>query len=443
MDAKTKAVMYSSMTAESRLPPEGRQQARSNSNSRLFKLWGAAASSNLADGVFQVGLALLAVQITRSPTAVAGVLLAARLPWLLLTLHAGVIADRMDRLRILAGTSLGRAILIGCLALLTLLDIEHIAVLYVVAFGLGVAETLFDTSVHSLLPRVVEPNKLERANSYMQSAELLMQQFAGPPLGGFLAGMAIWFAFGTSSLIYFAAALLLLWIGGRYQPAQQQIRRSMMHEIREGFLFLWRHSLLRTFAITTGTMNVAFAAVLAVLPLYAVAPGPMGLSGTEYGFLLTGSGIGGLIAAMITTRAETWFGASRLLLISIAGLALGFLIPALTTWPVLVGLGLVITGTCIFWNVVTVSIRQRIVADHLLGRVNASYRLFAYGGLPLGAGIGGLIGQTFGLPAVFVSAAVLVALTLFPIMILASPSRLAAAEAEGARVRSAQKEVTA
>lgn len=400
-------------------------------NPRMLKLWGAAAASNLADGVFQVGLALLTVRLTRSPAEVSGIQLAARLPWLLLALHAGVLADRVERRRLLLGTSVGRIALVGGLAVLMLFGLERIELLYALAFALGIAETLFDTTVHAVVPSVVSQDELERANSYMQSAELLMLQFLGPPLGGALVAVTLESSFGASALIYGCTALLLSRMGGRFQPQQRQARRSVGQELREGLAFLWRHALLRPLALTTGTLNVAFGAVLAALPLYAVAPGPMGLSSAGYGALMMGTGIGGLIAAPLTAWLQSWLGASRLLLLSVAGAALGFAIPALTSSPFLVGMGLVLTGTAIFWNIVTVSLRQRIVPDHLLGRVNASYRLFAYGALPVGAAAGGLIGELWGLRAVFALSAALVVSTLPPLALLAGPRRLTLTLAQG------------
>lgn len=397
----------------------------------MLKLWGAAATSNLADGVFQVGLALLTVRLTRSPAEASGIQLAARLPWLLLALHSGVLADRVERRLLLLGTSVGRIALVGGLALLMLFGLERIELLYALAFGLGVAETLFDTTVHAVVPSVVAPGELERANSSMQAAELLMLQFLGPPLGGVLVGWALELSFEASALIYCCTALLLWRMGGSFQPQRRQARWSVGQELLEGLSFLWGHALLRTFALTTGTLNVAFGAVLAVLPLYAVAPGPMGLSSAGYGALLTGMGVGGLVAALFTARLQAWLGPSRLLLLSIAGAAVGFAIPALSSKPFLVGMGLVLTGTAIFWNIVTVSLRQRIVADHLLGRVNASYRLFAYGALPVGAAAGGLIGERWGLRAVFALSAALVVSTLLPIALLAGPRRLTLTLAQG------------
>ena len=403
---------------------------------KLLKLWGASASSNLADGMFQVGLSLLAVRLTRSPEAIAGILLLARLPWLLLALHAGVIADRVDRLRLLANTNLGRVALIGGLAGLTLLGVKHIVILYVVAFGLGVAETLFDTSIHSVVPMIVSSHYLERANSYMQSAELLMLQFLGPPLGGFLAGFALWLAFGASALIYLASVFLLLWIGVRLRPAavSAQIPHSMSRDIREGLAFLWQHSLLRTFALITGALNIANGAFLAILPLYAVVPGPMKLGAAGYGLLLTGAGIGGLIAALLTTSLKKLIGVYFLLMLSISGLAIGFFIPAMTTNPLLIAGGLAITGMGIFWNVITVSIRQRIVPAYLLGRVNAAYRMCAYGALPVGAAAGGWIGSLWGLRPVFLLAAILPAMTLLPIIALARSDQITLHEAQASGV---------
>src|SRR5438128_3147594 len=119
------------------------------------RLWSATALSNLSDGMFLVALPLLALRITRSPAAIAGVLLAARLPWLVFALHAGALADRLDRRRIMVGVSLGRSVLIGLLAAITAYESEQIWVLYVAAFALGICETLFDTAAGSTLPMVV------------------------------------------------------------------------------------------------------------------------------------------------------------------------------------------------------------------------------------------------------------------------------------------------
>ncbi|HET8787566.1 MAG TPA: MFS transporter, partial [Actinomycetes bacterium] len=130
----------------------------------FHKALAASGSSNLSDGVFQVGLPLLAVQLTRSPLLIAGVSVAARLPWLL-ALVAGALADRLDRRQTMVRVDLFRAVLLGGLALAVAADLATLAMLYVVALLLGLAETLFDTSAQSLLPAIVSRDDLTVANS--------------------------------------------------------------------------------------------------------------------------------------------------------------------------------------------------------------------------------------------------------------------------------------
>jgi len=103
------------------------------------KLWAASAFANLADGVFQVALPLLAVQLTRSPLLIAGVTLAARLPWLLMSLVAGALADRLDRRQMMVRVNLARTVLLGGLALAVATGVATLPLVYAVALLLGVA----------------------------------------------------------------------------------------------------------------------------------------------------------------------------------------------------------------------------------------------------------------------------------------------------------------
>ena len=142
----------------------------------------ASGFANLADGVLWVALPLLAVQLTRSPVLIAGVTVAARLPWLLAPV-AGALADRLDRRQSMVRVNLVRTVLLGGLALAVAADLATLPLLYAVAVLLGVAETLFDTSAQSLLPALVPRDDLTRANSRLFAVELVANTFVGPPLG--------------------------------------------------------------------------------------------------------------------------------------------------------------------------------------------------------------------------------------------------------------------
>ena len=374
----------------------------------------ASGFANLADGVFQVALPLLAVQLTRSPLLIAGVSLAARLPWLL-ALVAGALADRLDRRQTMVRVNLVRTVLLGGLALAVAADLATLPMLYAVALLLGLAETLFDTSAQSLLPAIVAREDLTTANSRLFAVELVANTFVGPPLGGLLAAAGLAVATGVPALAYLAGAGCLALLAGSFRAAGTEAAGSsrLRDEIAEGARFVWRHPVLRPLAIMLGVQNMAFAAVFAVYVLFAVAPGPMGLSASGYGVLLATLGVGSLLGSWLTVPAERRLGRVRTLLLSVVLGAATLLVPVLTSSPVLVGIALVVGGIeMVLWNVVTVSLRQRITPDRLLGRMNAAYRLVGWGTMPIGALLGGVLAEWLGLRPTFLVAAGIVLLTL-------------------------------
>jgi MFS family permease len=302
-----------------------------------------------------------------------------------------------------------RVIVVGALAALAVTGGLEIWMLYVVAFVLGVGETLFDTAAQSLVPNIVRPEQLSRANGRLFAVELIMNQFVGPPLGGVLVGISIPLALGGSVVGYALAALGLALIAGSFRARREGPRVGMLREIQEGWRFVVGDRLLRTLAIMVGVMNLASSAVWAIFVLYAIDPGPMGLSEAAFGILITTLAAGSVIASIATPRLEARFGPGRVVwgAVILTGVALA--IPALSSNVLLVGGSFMVAGfAAVSWNIITVSFRQRITPDALLGRMNATYRLFAWGTQPLGALLGGIVAELFGLPAVFVLAAVLV-----------------------------------
>ncbi|HEY4408337.1 MAG TPA: MFS transporter [Acidimicrobiia bacterium] len=378
------------------------------------RLWSASALSNLADGVFQVALPLLALRITRSPGEIAGLSLVARLPWLLFALPAGALADRLDRRRTMVRVDLARAVLIGALAAVTAAGHEQLWVLYLVAFGLGVGETLFDTAAQSVMPMMVGREQLSAANGRLYAAEMTMNQFVGPPLGGLIAGTAIALAFAGSAASYLAAALVLLTMTGRFRPVRAGggVPPRLRSDIADGVRYLFRHRLLRTLALMTGVMNLMNSAAFAVFPLFAVKPGPLGLSDAGYGLFLTAMAVGALGGSLLAAPIERALGRARALFMAVVAGAVLIGGPALFTTVGPNATLLVVGGLgSVTWNVITVSLRQRIVPEPLMGRVNAGYRLLAWGTMPVGAALGGVLAEAFGVRTVF-GVAALTQLTL-------------------------------
>ena len=374
----------------------------------------ASGFANLADGVLWVALPLLAVQLTRSPVLIAGVTVAARLPWLLAPV-AGALADRLDRRQSMLRVNLVRTVLLGGLALAVAADLATLPMLYAVALGLGLAETLFDTSAQSLLPALVPRDELTRANSRLFAVELVANTFVGPPLGGLLAAAGLGLALGLPAAAYLVGAGVLALIVGSFRavgagPAGSTRFRD---DIAEGARFVWRHPVLRPLAIMLGMGNMAFTAFFSVFVLYAVAPGPMRLSEAGFGILSATLGVGSLLGTWLAVPAERRLGRVRTLAVSVVVSAASLVVPILTASPVLVGVSLAVSGvSVVLWNVVTVSLRQRITPDRLLGRMNASYRLVGWGTMPLGALLGGVLAEALGLRGAFLAAAAIYFATL-------------------------------
>ncbi|WP_433528105.1 MFS transporter [Micromonospora sp. CA-263727] len=399
---------------------------------RYWRLWSASAVSNLADGIVKIALPLVAVGYTGSPVLVAGVVAAFSLPWLLFALPAGALVDRLDRRRVMLVANTLRAALFGAMALAVALDVGSIWLLYLVAFGAGVAETLYDTSAQSILPQLVAREALPRANGRLHAVELAANQFVGPPLAGLLvaAGTAVALA-GPAGLWAVAVAVLLL-VGGRFR-IERAGRSTLRADIAEGLRFLWRHRLLRTLATMVGVSNFITNAVFAVLVLYAVGPGSaIGLTEPGYGIFLTTIAAGIVLGSLVAGWIERRLGRARALGVSVVAMAVVVGAPAVSTNPFV--LGAVFFGGGILlaaWNVITISLRQRITPDRLLGRVNSSYRLLAWGSMPVGAVVGGLLAELFGLRAVFAIMGGL-ALTLLLGMLRVTDAAIEAAERDAA-----------
>ncbi len=398
--------------------------------SNYWRLWGASAISNLADGVFFIVLPLLAVRLTDSPLLVAGVAIAGRLPWLFFVLIAGALADRLDRRLVMRNVQLLRVAVMGLMVVLALVDGLSLLVLYVAAIVLGMAETLFDTSSQSIMPSVVDRDQLPLANGRLYGAELVMNQFVGPPLGGVLIAISVPLALGSSLIGYALAALGLTLIIGSFRAKREGPPTRMHTDIAEGMRYLIGHRVLRTLALMVGVMNLAGAAIFAVFVLYALAPGPMGLSEPEFGLLAITFAAGSVIGSFGAARLQARFGRIPLLFACVVVSAASLAVPAFTANVYLIAPAWIVSGLfVVVWNVITVSLRQRIIPDHLLGRVNSAYRLFAWGSQPIGALLGGLIGELFGLPAVFLLAGI-VTMTLVAARTVITEEALVAAEAE-------------
>lgn len=370
--------------------------------SRFDKLSFAAGISNLGDGAFGAAFPLLVASLTRDPALVAGATFASRLPWFLFALISGALVDRMDRQRVMVVVNSLRALGFGLLALSVATASVDIVVVYVVAFALGVAETFFDTSSEAIIPRLVEPEHLPAANARLQGLEFVANSFAGPPLGAFLftVMMAAPFIFNAGS--YAVAAVALALIGGGYR-SHRAPTMAMRQEIGAGLAWLWGQRVVRTVSMLAGATNMLTFAIIAVFVLYA--QDILDVSDTGYGVMLATIGVGGLAGALFAPRVVARLGPGGTLRLALFTQLAVVAVFTLLTSPVAAGALLFFYGATIsMWNVVSVSLRQSLTPDELRGRVAGAARTLAFGSMPIGALLGGMVASAFGLRAPFVFA---------------------------------------
>ncbi|WP_166351729.1 MFS transporter [Phytoactinopolyspora limicola] len=415
--------------AAGRRPPLGR---------RFGYLWAASGISNLGDGVLLIGGPLLAVTVTRSPFLVSIVTAAVWLPWLLFALPAGALADRLDRRRVMMVASWSRAVGLAAVAVLVARGELNLPVLYAAALLVGVAEVFSDTSAQSILPMMVPRSRLGDANGRLIAAQTVSNHFLGAPLAGVLVGVAAASVFGAAGLCYALAGLLLLRVRGRYR-VDVVSTRPMRTDIAAGLRYLWDHRLLRSLAVSSGLINLGSNAYFAVFVLWVVGEeSRMGLTAAQYGLMASALGVGAVVGSLLVERVVRRLGAAQTLLTALATMCSVMAVPVLAPEPrVLFPAALLIGAASAGVNVIVVSMRQRLVPDILLGRVNASYRMIGMGGIPVGALGGGALGSIAGLPVVFGAAIALFVVAVIVVVFRVSPKALAAAERSATDARSA------
>lgn len=158
---------------------------------RSFRvLWGANAASNLADGLAFVSTPLLVASLTDDPRWIAGLSTLYALVRLLVALPIGVWVDRVDRRLILIVANILRGVAVIALAICVHLGIGGLVLLYAAYAVIGTLESAADNAAVSLVPGLVQKGKLDTANGRISAAQLVADEFAGPPLGGFLFAIA-------------------------------------------------------------------------------------------------------------------------------------------------------------------------------------------------------------------------------------------------------------
>lgn len=376
----------------------------------FWQLWTASVISNLGDGIGFIAYPWLASAVTRSPLLLAIVGMMGTLPWLLFSIPAGVIIDRFDRRRIVVIMDTFRGILTAVIAVSVFIlgkslpspselaggaDIETNYPLYFVillcSFMLGIAEVLRDNSAQTLLPSLVKKEHLERANGRLQIVEPLMGTFVGPPAGSFLVGIAFFVPIFFDSVSFFASVALLALIPGTYKAVRQNETDEHPHwreDLKTGLNWLWNQKFIRILAITLALQNLVATFAGAAFILFAQEV--LNTTPLTFALMSTGGAIGGIVGGVFSSRVAKRFGPGACVSAAIFGISLAQLGSGLSMhWAMFWVMSFTIVFFSLLWNVVTVSFRQRVIPQHLFGRVNSVYRFISWGVIPIGSFLGG------------------------------------------------------
>jgi MFS family permease len=404
------------------VPTKESDDATVRLGSRFHKLFAATLVSAIGTGMHAAALPLLTLQSNSSPMALSLVVVAAELPWVLVSLHAGVVVDRLDRRRVMVWADLGRFAVLVALAVLLLTAQVDLVWLVLAAFLLGIGQVFFDLAAQSAIPDFVsrDPRNLATANGRIVAADSNGEDFVGPPLGSALFGVWNFLPFAGNALSFAASGLLILSIRTDAKTTEtSKLRRSSVRsDIVEGIRGLFGHRTLRALATVSCLGNVVATAQFAMLALLATEV--LELPDLGFGLLLTATAVGATVGGLAAAAASRRFGSGTVLLTAKAGVGAAVLVLGLVADSWVAAAMMMTTGALMTAEKVVVStLRQQIVPHELMGRVLSSSRLVVMVGGPVGATLGGVLASVFTVQVSYVAGGVfliLVTLVFYPML---------------------------
>jgi MFS family permease len=376
-------------------------------------------TSQLGTHVSGVAVPLLAVlTLGASPLQLGFVNAASTLAFALIGLPAGAWVDRWRRRPILVASDLSRTALLLSIPAAAVLGVLTLAQLIVVSLLAGAARVFFDVGYQSYLPAVTGKDRLLNANSAMETVRA-GGQVVGPGAGGWLVaviGAANVLLVQAVTFAVSAVSLLAIRATEPEVPAAAG-RPRLRAQIAEGLRLVAGTPVLRATAITSATGNLAFAIASAVSIVFMVRT--LHLSPTAVGLVMALGSLTVVAGAALTPWLARTVGSARIVWVALAVSGpIGLLTPlAQPGWLV----ALLVFGTAagelgqIVYAITNVTLRQRLCPAHLLGRVNATMRFLIMGMFPLGALLGGLLGQVIGVRATLWVSGVLIVLSSVPV----------------------------
>ncbi len=363
------------------------------------RLFSASVISNLADGLLAVAAPLLAITLTKDPVLISMLSAFVMLPWLLFAIPIGLIVDRVDKRLLVTFTNTLRFVIAGLVALAITTDTITIYWLLLATFLIGICEVAADTAAQSLIPVILEKKNFERANSRLNIAETVIQNFVGAPLSGFLYATAIVLPFMLNSLGFLIAAIFVFLIPAHLivapQDKEQEIkeRDSFLSEIKFGLKYLWNDRPLRRLVATTTSLGFFYSLSTSTLILFITEI--LQVEAKYFGVLMAGAGSGAVLGGIVTPALSKRFGRGLVLAVAIFISSITVLFQGLSPNVWIFGaIGFISSFSITNWNILLMSCYQVLIPAELYGRIHGARRTFVWGVMPIGAFTGGVIAQS-------------------------------------------------
>ena len=360
------------------------------------RLFSASVISNLSDGLLAVAAPLLAISLTKDPILISMLSAFVMLPWLLFAIPIGLIVDRSNKRLLITFTNSIRFITAGLVALAISTETITIYWLLLATFLIGTCEVATDTAAQSLIPVILEKKNFEKANSRMNIAETVIQNFIGAPLSGFLYATSIVLPFILNSLGFLVAAIFVLMIpahlisNGSSAETEDAEKKSFISEIKFGLNYLWNDRPLRRLVATTTSLGFFYSVSTSTLILFITET--LEVQAKYFGVLMAGAGSGGVLGGILTPVLSKKFGRGSVLAVAIFISSITVLFQGISPNVWVFGvIGFISAFAITNWNILLMSCYQVLIPAELYGRIHGARRTFVWGVMPIGALLGGVI----------------------------------------------------
>lgn len=361
------------------------------------KLWSATLASNVADGLLKTAAPLLAATLTRDPVVVAALAAVVMLPWLFFAIPIGSLVDRVDRRKALWVANAIRFVAAAALTLSIVTDTINIPILYLIAFIIGAAEVLYDTTGQALIPQILKPEQLERGNSRISIGATMVGELIGSPLSGILYALAIFLPFLSGTLGILLAVILVAIVPGSFKAIKaldengaEVPKKSLWADMRFGISYLYNDKVLLKLVLLTTSIGFFFSASGSTMVLFMLDV--LHVPFAAFGFVFLAGALGNILGSILAPKLSERFGRMNMMALTIflSGALTVFsgLAPNVWVWIVLsVFIGISISQ----WNILLLSTYHQIIPNELFGRIHGTRRTLVWGLMPIGSLLGGAI----------------------------------------------------